>query len=142
MAAEEDQIQLQGNSSQLQSLLPPPPPEPCNINGYHHVMPNFPLSVCPAILPVPIPMEKLTLGHDNLENATSSKQVHPLAAEILPLNATTPEINLNLKSTINSGGSLSLNLALPSDSGDSSMNHLAFQGISGMSSRDNIISVA
>ncbi|XP_038894806.1 transcription factor MYB1R1-like [Benincasa hispida] len=141
VAAEEEQIQVQHNSSQLQSLLPPPPPDTCTINGYHPVMPTFPLSVCPAILPVPIPMENPTLRHENLETDTSSKQLHPLAAEVLPLSATTPEFNLNLKSTLNSGA-LSLNLALPSDSSNSSMKHPAFQGISSINSGDNIISVA
>ncbi|XP_023520375.1 transcription factor MYB1R1-like [Cucurbita pepo subsp. pepo] len=127
VAAEEEQIQLQDNSSQFQYLLPPPPPPPetGNVNGYHPVMPTFPLPVCPAILPVPIPMDNLPLRHDNLENDTSS------TAEVMPLNPTTPELNLN-------SGALSLNL----DSTTSLTKHPAFQGISSMSSGDNIISVA
>ncbi|XP_022954795.1 transcription factor MYB1R1-like [Cucurbita moschata] len=131
VAAEEHQIQLQDNSSKLQSLLPPPPPETCNINEYHHPMPTFPLSVCPAVLPVPNPIENLTLGHENLD----------LTAEILPLNPTTPKINSNSKSALKSGA-LSLNLSLPSNSANSSSKHPDFPGITRMSSGDNIISVS
>ncbi|KAA0055196.1 transcription factor MYB1R1 [Cucumis melo var. makuwa] len=135
-AAEEEQIQVQDNSSQLQSLLPPPPPETCNINVYHPMIPTFPLSVCPAIIPIPIPMETDTSHEFNLETDTSS-----IGAEVLPLSGTTLEFNLNSKSTLNSGA-LSLNLALPSDSSNSSMKHSAFQGMSSISNGDNIISVA
>ncbi|KAG7012219.1 hypothetical protein SDJN02_24971, partial [Cucurbita argyrosperma subsp. argyrosperma] len=92
-------------------------------------MPTFPLSVCPAVLPVPNPIENLTLGQENLD----------LTAEILPLNPTTPKINLNSKSTLKSGA-LSLNLSLPSNSANSSSKHPDFPGITRMSSGDNIIS--
>ncbi|CAB4280878.1 unnamed protein product [Prunus armeniaca] len=137
---DEEQVHHQNNTSQSHPLPPPPPSEACNPSGFSMV-PNFPLTVGPAVLPVPIenPMGNLTLGHTNLENNASAKLVRPIALHSAPHAAAMSD--LNLKSTMDTS-TLTLNLSLTMDPRESSSRHSAFQAMPSFSNGDSIISVA
>ena len=138
---EDEPVHHQDNVSNSNSL-PQPPPETCNFSGYP-MMPAYPMTVGPAVVPVPIenPMENLNLGHGNLEINASSKLVRPIPVHTVPHAATITDLNLNWKSAIDPSP-LTLKLSLSSDQRESPSRHSAFQAMSSFNNGDSVISVA
>nr|XP_023902305.1 transcription factor MYB1R1 [Quercus suber]POE48241.1 transcription factor myb1r1 [Quercus suber] len=139
---EEPGYNNQDNVSNSHSL-PPPPPEKCNFNGYP-MMPAFPMTVGPAVVPVPIenPMENLSLGHGNLDINASSKLVRPIPIHTATHAATITDLNLNWK-LANDPSPLTLKLSLTSDQRESPSRHpSAFQAMPNFNNGDSIITVA
>ena len=136
---DEEQVHLQDNASQSHPLPPPPLSDPRNASGFP-VVPDFPMTVGTAALPVPIenPTENLALRQANHENSTLPKLVHPAALHSAPHAAAMSDLNLN--STMDPS-TLTLNLSLSMESREPSSRHSAFQTMSGFSNGDSMISV-
>lgn len=119
----------QDNVSNSHSL-PPPPPETRNFSGYP-MMPAFPMTVGPAVVPM-----------ENLDINASSKLVRPIPIHTATHAATITDLNLNWKSTIDPSP-LTLKLSLTSDQRESPSRHpSAFQAMSNFNNGDSIITVA
>ncbi|XP_062169242.1 transcription factor MYB1R1 [Alnus glutinosa] len=126
----------QDNASQSHPL---PPSEACNFGGFP-MMSAFPMTVGPAVVPVPIesPMENLNLRQGNVETnaASSSNLVHPIPVHTGHRASTMSDLNLN-------SSPLTLKLSLPSDQRESPSRHSAFQAMSSFNNNgDSIITVA
>ncbi|KAJ9163687.1 hypothetical protein P3X46_023327 [Hevea brasiliensis] len=125
--------------------LPPPLPENNNI-GNCPVMPAFPMTTNPVVLPVPIesPAENLSLGQGNPAANPSANLVRPIPVLPTPHASGVSDLYLNLKSSVDSSP-LSLKLSLPSyqrESVDPSSRHSVLQVMSSFNNGDGIISVA
>jgi hypothetical protein len=126
----------QDNASQSHPL---PPSEACNFGGFR-MMSAFPMTVGPAVVPVPIenPMENLNLRQGNVETdaASSSNLVRPIPVHTGRRASTMSDLNLN-------SSPLTLKLSLPSDQRESPSRHSAFQAMSSFNNNgDSIITVA
>ncbi|CAN6578269.1 unnamed protein product [Malus baccata var. baccata] len=136
---DEEQVHLQDNASQSHPLPPPPLSDPRNASGFP-VVPDFPMTVGPAALPVTIenPTENLALRQANHENSTLPKLVHPAALHSAPHATAMSDLNVN--STMDTS-TLTLDLSLSMESREPSSRHSAFQTMSGFSNGDSMISV-
>ncbi|XVE54885.1 hypothetical protein DITRI_Ditri03aG0118300 [Diplodiscus trichospermus] len=127
---EEEQVHEQVNATQLHET-----------NGFPMIPAAFPMTVNPAVLPVPVenPMESLTLGQGNQSNNNEAKLIRPLPVFSAPQAF---DLNLNLNSVM-VPSPVSLKLSLQSDQMDFS-SHSAFQVMPSFTNEDSnsIISVA
>ncbi|GAV74384.1 Myb_DNA-binding domain-containing protein [Cephalotus follicularis] len=142
---EEEQVNYhQDNKATQLHSFPTPPLENSNISAFP-VMPAFPLTSNPIVLPVPMenPMRNQTQGQGNPTNNAATKLVRPIPIIPAPHALTLSDLNLNLKSSMDPSP-LSLKLSQPSDWKESSSRHSAFQVMSNFSTGDgnSVISVA
>lgn len=120
-----------------------PSVDTCNFSMFP-VIPAFPITVGPAVVPVPIvsPLENLTLGQGNgeIDAAASSKLVRPIPVHMAPHASTLSHRSLkNMK--LATDPSL-LTLSLSSGQRELPSRHSAFQAMSSFNNGDSIITVA
>lgn len=141
---EEEQAHCQDNKNiTVQSHpVPPPLPETNNIGNFH-VMPAFPMTTSPVVLPVPIesPTKNLSLGQSKGATNLAANLIRPIPALPSPHASGISDLYLNLKSS-EDPSSLSLKLSLPCDERESSSMQSVFQVMSGLNNGDSMISVA
>lgn len=141
---EEEQAHCQDNKNiTVQSHpVPPPLPETNNIGNFH-VMPAFPMTTSPVVLPVPIesPTKNLSLGQSKGATNLAANLIRPIPALPSPHASGISDLYLNLKSS-EDPSSLSLKLSLPCDERESSSMQSVFQVMSGFNNGDSMISVA